>query len=447
MPEVEAAAYFSVSEALTNVLKHSGADSAEVVLACPDGWLDITVLRRGAGFDTGARRSPRSARACATASRRSGAGSRCRAPPDAGTTLTAPAAGGEPVTWLRTGAARRARRGQHPRSRRHSSGARGRRRRLGRRHGRGCRDPAGGRGRRTARTSSSPTSGCRPATTWRGSRPRTRSGERWPSTGVVVLSQYADEAYAFALLRARHRRACVPAQGADPRPGRPRPRAAGDRRRPLGARSTGRRRAGRAACAAGAFEALGADRARAGGALADGARAAPTPVSGASCTCRARPSRSTSTRSSGSSASAWRPSCTDGWPPWSPSSSRRVTPTSRVRAGTDRADLRRESAGRWPRSGSSPCSSSSSTGLTWWIVSSVSPLVAVCGADCYATATKRVRTLPDGPGPQISKTPLVRARGFWDRMNPDRTKPTPHQRVVGSSPTRPTFSPTFSPTR
>jgi signal transduction histidine kinase len=51
-PEVEAAAYFSVSEALTNVLKHSGADSAEVVLACPDGWLDITVQDHGAGFDT-----------------------------------------------------------------------------------------------------------------------------------------------------------------------------------------------------------------------------------------------------------------------------------------------------------------------------------------------------------------------------------------------------------
>jgi signal transduction histidine kinase len=53
-PEVEAAAYFSVSEALTNVLKHARADSAEVVLACPDGWLDITVQDRGVGFDTDA---------------------------------------------------------------------------------------------------------------------------------------------------------------------------------------------------------------------------------------------------------------------------------------------------------------------------------------------------------------------------------------------------------
>jgi signal transduction histidine kinase len=56
-PQVEAAAYFSVSEALTNVLKHSGADSAEVVVACPNGWLDISVCDHGAGFDiTGADR-------------------------------------------------------------------------------------------------------------------------------------------------------------------------------------------------------------------------------------------------------------------------------------------------------------------------------------------------------------------------------------------------------
>jgi signal transduction histidine kinase len=57
-PQIEAAAYFSVSEALTNVLKHSGAENADVLVACPDGWLDIAVHDLGTGFDTGAGASP-----------------------------------------------------------------------------------------------------------------------------------------------------------------------------------------------------------------------------------------------------------------------------------------------------------------------------------------------------------------------------------------------------
>ncbi|HEY7043695.1 MAG TPA: sensor histidine kinase, partial [Nocardioidaceae bacterium] len=56
-PQIEAAAYFSISEALTNVLKHSGADSAEVQVVCVDGTLDIAVCDRGVGFDTTAQRS------------------------------------------------------------------------------------------------------------------------------------------------------------------------------------------------------------------------------------------------------------------------------------------------------------------------------------------------------------------------------------------------------
>jgi len=51
-PEIEAAAYFSVSEALTNVLKHSSAATADVAMVCSDGWLDVTVGDNGVGFDT-----------------------------------------------------------------------------------------------------------------------------------------------------------------------------------------------------------------------------------------------------------------------------------------------------------------------------------------------------------------------------------------------------------
>jgi signal transduction histidine kinase len=55
-PQIEAAAYFSVSEALTNVLKHSGAGRAEVRVSGADGWLDIAVCDDGRGFDTDASR-------------------------------------------------------------------------------------------------------------------------------------------------------------------------------------------------------------------------------------------------------------------------------------------------------------------------------------------------------------------------------------------------------
>ena len=49
-------------------------------------------------------------------------------------------------------------------------------------------------------TSSSPTSGCRRRGPTKASAPPSRSGTRIPAIGVVVLSQYADPAYALALL-------------------------------------------------------------------------------------------------------------------------------------------------------------------------------------------------------------------------------------------------------
>jgi signal transduction histidine kinase len=50
-PEIEGAAYFLVSEALTNVLKHASAREVEVRLASDDGRLRVEVLDDGCGFD------------------------------------------------------------------------------------------------------------------------------------------------------------------------------------------------------------------------------------------------------------------------------------------------------------------------------------------------------------------------------------------------------------
>jgi signal transduction histidine kinase len=50
LPEpVEAAAYFVVSEALTNVVRHSGAERAEVEIRRDDGRLIVEVMDDGAG--------------------------------------------------------------------------------------------------------------------------------------------------------------------------------------------------------------------------------------------------------------------------------------------------------------------------------------------------------------------------------------------------------------
>jgi signal transduction histidine kinase len=49
--EVEGASYFTIAEALTNVLKHAGADRAEVALSRSNGCLLIEVRDDGTGFD------------------------------------------------------------------------------------------------------------------------------------------------------------------------------------------------------------------------------------------------------------------------------------------------------------------------------------------------------------------------------------------------------------
>ncbi|GAA1579412.1 hypothetical protein GCM10009789_36430 [Kribbella sancticallisti] len=51
--EIEGAAYFVCTEALTNVLKHAHADRAEVRLALVDGTLRLDVRDAGCGFDDG----------------------------------------------------------------------------------------------------------------------------------------------------------------------------------------------------------------------------------------------------------------------------------------------------------------------------------------------------------------------------------------------------------
>jgi signal transduction histidine kinase len=51
-PSVEATAYFVVSEALTNVVKHSGAERAEVVARASDGVLRVEIRDDGAGGAT-----------------------------------------------------------------------------------------------------------------------------------------------------------------------------------------------------------------------------------------------------------------------------------------------------------------------------------------------------------------------------------------------------------
>ena len=48
-PAVEASAYFVVAEALTNVVKHSGAETADVKLWVDDGVLHVDVRDDGAG--------------------------------------------------------------------------------------------------------------------------------------------------------------------------------------------------------------------------------------------------------------------------------------------------------------------------------------------------------------------------------------------------------------
>jgi signal transduction histidine kinase len=54
--QVEATAWYVLSEALTNVVKHAGAEQVRVRLARPDGRLTVEIADDGAGFDSGAAR-------------------------------------------------------------------------------------------------------------------------------------------------------------------------------------------------------------------------------------------------------------------------------------------------------------------------------------------------------------------------------------------------------
>ena len=51
-PEIEGAAYFVISEALTNIMKHAGVDSARVALSCLGPRLRVAVADEGSGAAT-----------------------------------------------------------------------------------------------------------------------------------------------------------------------------------------------------------------------------------------------------------------------------------------------------------------------------------------------------------------------------------------------------------
>ena len=85
---VELAAYFVASEALANVAKYSQAERASVRLTRTDGVAVIEIADDGIG-GADAAGGLRSARARATASRRSAGGSTSPARPGAGTVVTA----------------------------------------------------------------------------------------------------------------------------------------------------------------------------------------------------------------------------------------------------------------------------------------------------------------------------------------------------------------------
>jgi two-component system NarL family sensor kinase len=52
-PDLEILVFRVAQEALTNVLKHSGAKTAELLLLRQDGWIEVEVADSGRGFDPG----------------------------------------------------------------------------------------------------------------------------------------------------------------------------------------------------------------------------------------------------------------------------------------------------------------------------------------------------------------------------------------------------------
>ena len=50
---IEAAAYYVVSEALTNVVKYAGAQQVSVVLSSSDGTVKVVIEDDGRGFEAG----------------------------------------------------------------------------------------------------------------------------------------------------------------------------------------------------------------------------------------------------------------------------------------------------------------------------------------------------------------------------------------------------------
>jgi len=54
--EIESAAYFLVSEAIANALKHASARRLDISLVQHDGWLSVKVRDDGSGFDAASAR-------------------------------------------------------------------------------------------------------------------------------------------------------------------------------------------------------------------------------------------------------------------------------------------------------------------------------------------------------------------------------------------------------
>ena len=193
----------------------------------------------------------------------------------------------------------------------------------GRRPGRRRRGPAAQGRRPQARRRASSTSACRRRHTDEGLRAAREIRAEHPGTGVLVLSQYVEEAYALELLVGRRRGLgyLLKDRVADVERFIDAVRRVGGRR--LGARPRGRLTAARPPPPRGS--ARGADPARARGARADGRGPLQHTRSPRRWWSPSAPSRSTSRRSSRSSTCRRRPRTTAACWRCSPTSSRVVS--------------------------------------------------------------------------------------------------------------------------